>query len=145
YIDEFQNFTTDSISIILSDARKSGWGLPSAHQVIAPLEDKIRDSVFGNVGSMIAFRVGMPDTEVLVKQFGPEFDAQDLISTENQHALAKLLINGEPSRPFNLECQYVSPAPHPELRAKLEELSRLTYGRDLAEVEQDIVKRLRGV
>ena len=145
YIDEFQNFTTDSISIILSEARKYGLGLTIAHQFIAQLEDKIRDSVFGNVGSMIAFRVGMPDTEVLVKQFGPEFDAQDLISTENQHALAKLLINGEPSRPFNLECQYVSPAPHPELRAKLEELSRLTYGRDLAEVEQDIVKRLRGV
>jgi hypothetical protein len=144
YIDEFQNFTTDSISTILSEARKYGLGLTIAHQYIAQLEDKIRDSVFGNVGSMIAFRVGTPDTEVLVKQFGPEFDEKDLISTENQHALAKLLINGEPSRPFNIECQYVSVAPHPELRAKFAELSRLTYGRDLAEVERDVVRRLRG-
>jgi len=142
YIDEFQNFTTDSISTILSEARKYGLCLIVAHQFISQLTDNIREAVFGNVGSMIAFRVGAPDTEPLLKQFGPEFNANDLTSVENFKAFAKLLVNGEPMKPFSFTC--IAPPPgHAELREKLVELSRLTYGRDLAEVEREIIAKLR--
>lgn len=142
YIDEFQNFTTDSIAVILSEARKYGLSLTVAHQFIAQLTDTIREAVFGNVGSLVAFRVGAPDTEALLKHFGPEFSDKDLTSIENGQAFAKLLINGEPARPFTFTC--LTPAlGHSDLRTKIAELSRLTYGRDLAEVEREIVARLR--
>lgn len=142
YIDEFQNFTTNSISQILSEARKYGLCLTVAHQFISQLTDEIREAIFGNVGSMIAFRVGTTDTDVLLKQFSPEFSEKDLTSIENGRAFAKLLIKGEPSRPFSFSC--VAPkAGYPELRPKLEELSRLTYGKDLAEVERQIMQKLR--
>jgi hypothetical protein len=142
YIDEFQNFTTDSISTILSEARKYRLSLTVAHQFIAQLKDDIREAVFGNVGSMIAFRVGASDTEYLLKHFGPEFNEKDLTSVENDHAFARLLVRGEPARPFSFTC--LSPAPgSAELREKLAELSRLRYGRDLAEIEREIVGRLR--
>jgi len=142
YIDEFQNFTTDSISTILSEARKYRLNLILAHQFIAQLEDKIRESVFGNVGSLMAFRVGEPDTEKLEKQFSPEFSAKDLISIENRTAIAKILIKGEPSRPFNLKTQSARQG-NGELREKLRELSRLTNGRPRSEIEAEILARLR--
>lgn len=142
YIDEFQNFTTDSIASILSEARKYGLCLTVAHQFIAQLKDEIREAVFGNVGSMVSFRVGTADAEALIKQFGPEFTEKDLTSVENGRALIKLLIKGEPARPFSFNC--ISPkAGYPELRPKLEELSRLTYGRELAEIEDEIFRKLR--
>ncbi|MEK7536147.1 MAG: TraM recognition domain-containing protein, partial [Patescibacteria group bacterium] len=142
YIDEFQNFTTDSIATILSEARKYRLNLILAHQFIAQLEDKIRESVFGNVGSLMAFRVGEPDTEKLEKQFSPEFNAKDLISIENRNAIAKILINGEPSRPFNLHTTEAMKG-SPEIREKLRELSRLSFGRPRSEIEQEILARLR--
>jgi hypothetical protein len=142
YIDEFQNFTTDSISVILSEARKYRLNLILAHQFIAQLTDPIRESVFGNVGSMAAFRVGTTDAEHLVKHFGPTFSENDLISIENQNAFAKLLINGEPAKPFNIKVPRVEGGSK-ELADQLKELSRLTYGRDLAQVEQEILFRLR--
>ena len=142
YIDEFQNFTTDSISTILSEARKYRLNLILAHQYIDQLPDDIRDSVFGNVGSMMALRVGVPDTEMLVKQFQPEFSAKDLISIDNQKAIAKILINGEPARPFNIATRFVNPGSG-MIREKITELSRLTYGREHAEVEREILERLR--
>ncbi len=142
YIDEFQNFTTDSIASILSEARKYGLCLTVAHQFIAQLKDEIREAVFGNVGSMVSFRVGNADAESLIKQFGPEFSEKDLTSVENDRALIKLLINGEPARPFSINC-FPPRAGFPELRPKLEELSRLTYGRELAEIEDEIFRKLR--
>ncbi len=142
YIDEFQNFTTDSISVILSEARKYRLNLIIAHQFIAQLTDNIRESVFGNVGSMMAFRVGTTDSEQLVKQFGPTFTERDLVTVENRHAFIKLLINGEPAKPFNLTTIPMVPGSS-EVCEKLKELSRLTYGEDLADVERDILARLR--
>ena len=142
YIDEFQNFTTDSISQILSESRKYGLSLTIAHQFIAQLEDNIREAVFGNVGSLVAFRVGDADTERLVKIFSPEFSVKDLISTDNGKAVSRLLINGMPSRPFNIQC--LPPrAGVPAIRQKLEELSRLTYGRPQKEVEAEIGRKLK--
>src|SRR5690606_12808401 len=91
HMDEFQNISTDSISAILSEARKYKLGLTVAHQFIAQLEEGIRDAVFGNVGSMAAFRVGPDDAEFLEKQFQPVFSAADLMNVENRHAFVRIL------------------------------------------------------
>lgn len=142
YIDEFQNFTTDSISTILSEARKYALNLTMAHQFIAQLTEKIRDAVFGNVGSIISFRVGAQDAEFLVKQFEPVFSENDLLNIDNFNAYVKILVNGQTTKPFNIKTL------PPEggdmaLVDKLKELSRLKYGRDRQEVEEEILKRLR--
>ncbi len=128
YIDEFQNVTTDSISTILSEARKYRLNLVIAHQFIAQLQDKIRDAVFGNVGSMVMFRVGSEDAEKLVKQVEPVFSQNDLISIDNFNAFVKLLIDGQPARPFNMR---VLPAPKGEnaVRDRIKEISRQKYGK----------------
>ena len=103
YIDEFQNFTTDSIATILAEARKYKLNLIIAHQFIKQLQENIRDSVFGNVGSMVAFRVGTGDAEFLKNQFEPVFNESDLINIDNFNAHAKLLINGKTTDPFNFK------------------------------------------
>jgi len=142
YIDEFQNFTTDSISTILSEARKYRLNLVIAHQFIAQLQEKIRDSVFGNVGSMIVFRVGANDAEYLAKQFEPVFSQQDLIAIDNLNAYAKLLIEGQTTSPFNIRTPLYPPINN-ERGEKIKELSMLKYGTDKTIVEADILERLR--
>jgi hypothetical protein len=142
YIDEFQNFTTDSIATILSEARKYGLSLVMAHQFIAQLTDKIRDAVFGNVGSQIVFRVGAKDAEFLVKQFEPVFSENDLVNIDNYNAYAKLLINGLTSKPFNIHTFPLAKG-SPELAANLKEYSRLKYGAERATIEDEIHRRLR--
>lgn len=127
FIDEFQNFTTDSIAVILSEARKYHLSLVIAHQFIAQLEDKIREAVFGNVGSMMAFRIGAKDAEELIKQFEPTFTKNDLINIDNFNAYVKLLINGETSKPFNIKT-LPSPKSNLELSNYLKEFSRDKYG-----------------
>ncbi len=144
YIDEFQSFTTDSIASILSEARKYGLSLTMAHQFIAQLTEKIRDAVFGNVGSVVAFRVGVQDAEFLVKQFAPVFDENDLVNIDNLQAYVKLLINGETSRPFNIKIDTASWSKGDSARAEaVKQLSRTKYGADKAEVEAAMYKRLR--
>ena len=128
YIDEFQNFTTDSISTILSEARKYRLNLIMAHQFIAQLTEKIRDAVFGNVGSIISFRVGATDAEFLVKQFAPVFNENDLVNIDNFNAYAKILINGQTSKPFNIKTLLPEKGDK-ETGDKIKELSRLKYGR----------------
>jgi hypothetical protein len=144
YIDEFQNFATDSISTILSEARKYRLDLIVAHQFIAQLTEKIRDAVFGNVGSVFAFRVGPQDAEFLEKQFEPVFNRNDLINIDNLKAHARLLIGGQTSRPFVLK---VGPAwwsgGDKEFAQKIKEYSRMKYGEDRQAVEDGIYRRLR--
>ncbi len=126
YIDEFQNFTTDSISTILAEARKYRLNLTIANQFIKQLNDKIRDAVFGNVGSMAVFRVGADDAEYLKNQFEPVFSPQDLLNIDNFNCYVKLLINNQTARPFNIK---IDPPP-PEDRAlaeQVKELSRKKY------------------
>jgi len=142
YIDEFQNYTTESIATILSEARKYHLNLTIAHQFIGQLKDNIREAVFGNVGNLVAFRVGPTDAEFLVKHFAPVFDEKDLIGIENRNAVAKLLINGEPTRPFNIKTTAMSQGSS-EVKNKLKELARLKFGQDLSEVEEGILERLR--
>ncbi|MBN2197680.1 type IV secretion system DNA-binding domain-containing protein [Candidatus Wolfebacteria bacterium] len=142
YIDEFQNFTTDSISVILSEARKYGLNLTIAHQFIAQLTDKIRDAVFGNVGSIISFRVGAKDAEFLVKQFEPIFDENDLLNIDNFNAYAKILINGQTSKPFNIKT--LSPEiGNFEAGKKIKQISIEKYGQNRQKIEEEILKRLR--
>ncbi len=140
YIDEFQNFTTDSISTILSEARKYRLNLTIAHQFIAQLPDNIREAVFGNAGSIISFRVGPNDAEFLEKQFVPVFSQQDLVNVDNFNAYAKIMVNGVSERPFTL--QSIEPRKGSEdIGAKLMEYSRLKYGKPRVEVEQEILER----
>lgn len=140
YIDEFQNITTDSIPAILSEARKYKLSLTMAHQFLAQVDQKVRDAVFGNVGSMAAFRVGQEDGEFFEKLYAPTFKAQDFTSIENLNAYARILANGVPQKPFNFRMlPFVegNPAQVDDLRA----LSYLTYGRDRATVEASIRSR----
>jgi hypothetical protein len=140
YIDEFQNVTTDSIATILSEARKYRLVLAMAHQFIAQLEEKIRDSVFGNVGNFVTFRVGPEDSEFLEKIYAPVFAAREIAEIENLNAYARVLAKGMPLRPFSMKTGF-PPKGNPELASKLAELSRLTYGRDRASVEEEIMAK----
>jgi hypothetical protein len=141
YIDEFQNFTTDSISTILSEARKYRLSLIVAHQFIAQLPEKIRDSIFGNVGSLLSFRVSATDAEFLSKQFKPEVIERDLINVDNFNMYVKLLINGETTSPFNVHT-FPTPGPNISSRNELKSILEEKYGRPREEVENEITKRL---
>lgn len=140
YIDEFQNVTTNSISTILSEARKYKLSLAVAHQFIAQLEEGIRDSVFGNVGSIAAFRVGAEDAEYLEKQFAPVFTAKDIMSIDNRNAYLKMLANGRPVKPFNIET-LPPPQGNKAIVEQIKELSYLTHGKERALVEDEIMKK----
>lgn len=140
YIDEFQNVTTHSIATILSEARKYRLDLIVAHQFIAQLEEKIKNAVFGNVGTIAAFRVGAEDAEFLAKQFEPVFGANDLINIDNRNAYLKLLINGQTARPFSVKIDPPA-AGDPTVSAAIKEFSRATYGRPRAKIEADILRR----
>jgi len=140
YIDEFQNFTTDSISTILAEARKYRLNLIVAHQFIGQLKENIKNAVFGNVGSMLAFRVGAEDAEFLVKQFEPIFSQQDLINIDNFNAYLKLLIDNQTSTPFNIRIPFRKEG-SPEIMEKIKGLSRLKYGCERKIVEKEIQER----
>ena len=144
YLDEFQNVTTDSIATILSEARKYRLSMTIAHQFVAQLEDKIKDAVFGNVGSMAVFRVGTEDAEFFEKQFTPTFKQSDIINLDNYNAYVRLLSGGRPTKPFNI----VTVAPtkgNPDQIDKLKELSGLLFGRPRVEVEAEIMKKYNTV
>lgn len=140
YIDEFQNVTTDSISTILSEARKYKLSLTMAHQFIAQLEEGIRDSVFGNVGSMAVYRTSSEDAEFLGKRFEPTFTDRDITELDNFNFYAKLLMDGQPAPPFNVRADKPIEGDS-NVGTKLKELSALTYGRPREEIEQEIMKR----
>ena len=140
YIDEFQNFTTDSISTILSEARKYRLDLIIAHQFIKQLKEGIRDAVFGNVGSMAVFRISPDDAEFMKNKFDPVFSPQDLMNIDNLNAYVNLLVNGQTTRPFNIkiETNRVFGAGSKEIGDAIREMSRLKYGRPREEVEEEI-------
>ncbi len=144
YIDEFQNFITDSIATILSEARKYRLGLIVAHQFVGQLsqnnDTRIRDAIFGNVGTMISFRVGAEDGEFLQKEFAPSFTSYDLINIENRTAYTKLLINGTAAKPFNMGINKFAPR-NRELAEAIKQLSRLKYGKHRAIIEEEIRAR----
>lgn len=142
YIDEFQNVTTDSIAQILSEARKYRLDLLIAHQFIGQLSEEISKAVFGNVGSMMTFRVGSEDAEFLEKQFAPTYGLNDMVNLDNYNCIARLLVNNESTKPFNMKT-YERLKGDQELANYLKELSRLKYGRDADIVNQEILERSR--
>ena len=137
YVDEFQNFATDSFAVILSEARKYGLNLTVANQYIAQMTDSVRDAVFGNVGTTISFRVSADDAPLLVKQFEPTFDASDLIQMNNRHFIISMIINGEKVPAFSATTLSIPQPPHDNLDAIIES-SREQYSRPRAEVEEEI-------
>ncbi|MEK7453242.1 MAG: DUF87 domain-containing protein [Patescibacteria group bacterium] len=142
YIDEFQNFATDSISVILSEARKYKLSLTMAHQFIAQLPDNIREAVFGNVGSMISFRIGVDDAEFMEKQFTPEFNSNDLMNIDNLNAYVKLLINNKTTKPFNIRFDFPKNGDM-NIAQKIKELSSIKYGRSKQEIDMEIEERFK--
>ncbi len=142
YIDEFQNITTDSISAILSEARKYKLSLTVAHQFIAQLEEKIKNSVFGNVGTVVSFRVSAEDAEYLEKQFSPSFTAKDIMNIDNLNAFVKMLVKGKSEKAFNLK-ETFPPKGNPDIVEMLKQLSYLTYGGEREEIEKNILAKYR--
>ncbi len=147
YIDEFQNFITDSISTILSEARKYRLDLILAHQYMGQLVDDkgktaIRDAVLGNAGTMMVGRIGPDDAEVLAKEFAPVFGAYDLLNPPEYSFYTKMLIDGEASKPFSMKAYPLQPG-NKELAHALKQLSRLKYGRDRSIVETEILDRTK--
>lgn len=140
YMDEFQNFTTESIATILAEARKYRLCLTIAHQFIGQLDEKIKDAVFGNVGSMACFRIGAEDAEFVIKQYEPVFSQQDLINIDNFNAYLKLLIDGQTTRPFNI-LTYLPSKGDSKVAEMAKEFSRVKYGRKRALVEKEILER----
>jgi len=140
YADEFQNFTTDSIPTILSEARKYKLNLILSHQFIAQLQDNIKDAVFGNVGSILSFRVGVEDAEKLGKQFAPQFERQDIINLPNFESIVKLMINGQVSSAFRMKSIKPSEGNREQIQA-IKDISKQKYACSKGEVEKDIIKR----
>jgi hypothetical protein len=142
YVDEFQNFSTDSFADILSQARKYHLNLIVANQFTTQLSDEIKDAVFGNVGSVISFRVGTTDAEFLAKQLTPTFDIDDLQFLPNANTAVRMMIGGVPVQPFSMATLPPLGNPNKQLMEALKQLSAAKYGRSKAVVGADISKRL---
>jgi hypothetical protein len=142
YIDEFQNVTTDSISTILSEARKYRLSLTVAHQYIEQLDEGIKNAVFGNVGSMVVHRVSPENAEVFAKQFAPTFTPEDIIKQQNLECYIKMLVDGVPVKAFNSHTPF-PPRGNTETAEKIKELSYLKYGRPREQVEEEIMARYK--
>ncbi|HUC86751.1 MAG TPA: hypothetical protein VMR75_00280 [Candidatus Saccharimonadales bacterium] len=143
YVDEFQNFSTDSFASILSEARKYHLNLVVANQFIGQLTDEIRDAVFGNIGTMLTYRCGPEDAEFLVKQFQPIFDQRDLVNLPNHNAVMRLLIGGLPSQPFSITALPPLGIAHQEMGLAIKQLSAAKFGVTRQVVESDIFARLQ--
>ncbi len=137
YVDEFQNFATDSFAVILSEARKYGLNLTVANQYISQMSDSVRDAVFGNVGTTISFRVSADDAPHLVKQFEPTFEAQDLLQMNNRNFIISMIINGEKVPAFSATTLSIPTTPKDNFAAIITS-SRLKYSRPRADVEAEI-------
>ena len=145
YIDEFQNFITDSISTILSEARKYKLDLIVAHQYLGQLTDDkgksdVRDAILGNAGTICVGRIGPDDADILSKEFVPTFGSYDLLNPPPFSYYTKMLIDGKASKPFNM-ASYPPKEGNRELADAIKQLSRLKYGRDKRIVEAEILER----
>ena len=138
YVDEFHNFLTLSFADILAEARKYGLNLVLAHQYLEQLDDKLRAAVFGNVGTIISFRVGIEDAKLLAGEFYPTFSETDLVNLPNHSIYLKLLIDGAPSKPFSA----ITLPPQPKKqyhKAEILALSRMHYAKPRRIAEQEIL------
>lgn len=142
YVDEFQNFSTDSFATIMSEARKYHLNLIVANQFTTQLTEEVRDAVFGNVGTTIAFRIGDRDAEAMNKYFRPSFDETDLIRLPNYNSIVRTMISGVPTQPFSMATLPPLGSPNQKLAAALKQLSAAKFGRPKAAVEAEIFKRM---
>lgn len=134
YVDEFQNFATDSFAVILSEARKYGLNLTVANQYVSQMTQIVRDAVFGNVGSMVAFRVGADDGAFLMKYYQPQFEAQDLMQLHNRHFVSSMTIKGEKTAAFSGTTLNI-PKSTFDFTSQIIALSRERYARTRSEVD----------
>ena len=137
YVDEFQNFATDSFATILSEARKYGLNLTVANQYISQMSDTVRNAVFGNVGTMITFRVSADDSPILAKQFEPQFEANDLLQMHNRNFVINMVINGEKTPAFSARTLNLPPA-QTDNTTQIIEHTRKLYSRSREVVEAEI-------
>ena len=137
YVDEFQNFATDSFATILSEARKYGLNLTVANQYISQMSETVRGAVFGNVGTMICFRVSADDAPILVKQFEPQFEANDLLQMHNRNFVINMVIGGEKTPAFSARTLQLPPA-QTDNSAAIISYTREKYSKTRTEVEQAI-------
>ena len=137
-VDEFQNFATASFANILSEARKFNLSLVVAHQYVAQMDEEVADAVFGNVGTIVSFRVGAEDAEMLEKEFSPEFIAQDIVNLGKRQIYLKLMIDGVASKAFSAMTMDTIAIPEQSTRGLVIEQSRSNYGRVRKEVEEAV-------
>lgn len=142
YVDEFQNFSTDSFATIMSEARKYHLNLIVANQFTTQLSEEIRDAVFGNMGTIVAFRIGQNDVDSITKYFQPLFDGDDLLRVPNYNAVVRTLIGGVPTQPFSMTGLPPLGTPNKGLGDALKQLSAAKYGRPKSVVESEIFERL---
>ncbi len=142
YVDEFQNFSTESFATILAESRKYRLSLILANQFMTQLTDEVREAVIGNVGTVLSGRLGITDAEVLEKKFAPTYDAEDLTKLPNFETVTSVLINGVPSSPFSMHVLPPLKDFKPQLQDAMKKLSSAKYGRPRAEVEKEIFDRL---
>jgi CxxC-x17-CxxC domain-containing protein len=140
YVDEFQNFATESFVNILSEARKYRLALTLGHQYITQMDEKVRDAVFGNVGTIVGFRVGAEDAEFLEKEFTPEFMAEDLVNSAKYNIYLKLMIDGIAGRPFSAQTLPPMDKPKKSNKEKIIKISRERYGTSRKIVEDKIAR-----
>ena len=144
YVDEFQNFATDSFATILSEARKYGLNLTVANQYISQMSDTVRDAVFGNVGTMISFRVSADDAPILAKQFEPNFEAIDLLQMHNRNFVVNMVIGGEKTPAFSARTLELPPS-QADNTPHIIEHSRRMYSRNREDVEKEIDAAIKPV
>lgn len=142
YVDEFQNFSTDSFATIMSEARKYHLNLIVANQFTTQLSEEIRDAVFGNMGTIVAFRVGQNDVDVLSKYFQPAFEPEDLLRVPNFNTITRTLVGGVPTNSFSMTTLPPLGTPNSQLAQALKQLSAAKYGRLKSKVEKEIFARL---
>lgn len=147
YVDEFQNYATEDFATILSEARKYRLNLIVANQYISQIDEEVKNAVFGNVGTMVSFRVGVTDASYLQHEFAPIFNETDLTNIEKYHVYIKTIVNNEPVPPFSISLQKnmdeVYAKMNKELGEMIKELSRLKYGKDKSLVETEIASRAK--
>jgi hypothetical protein len=145
YVDEFQNFATPDFAVIMSEARKYGLGLTVANQFIGQVEEEVKNAIFGNVGTLISFRVGVTDANYLQHEFTPTFGEDDLLNVERFHAYVKTIVNNEPVPPFSMDAtkdlNKIKAMESSRVAEIIKEMSRLKYGRDEKLVEAEIARR----
>jgi hypothetical protein len=141
YVDEFQNFATDSFATILSEARKYGLNLTVANQYVSQMQQTVRDAVFGNVGTMISFRISPDDAPLLGKNFAPQFLPEDIMQMHNRHFITSMVINGEKAPAFSATTLTLPPA-QTDFSPQIIENTRRNYARPRAEIEAEISNQI---